>query len=150
MTVMKKIRLKIITPERVLLESEVDSVSVPTQMGEITILPNHIPLVANLAPGELKISGHDDSRLLSVAGGVIEIRQGNEIVVLADAAEEAHEIDMKRAEEARARARKIMSEQTLSDEEYAATAATLEKSLTRLRVARKGKYRNIRTPESIQ
>ncbi len=142
-----KLKLKIITPERVLLESEADSVNVPTQMGQITVLPYHIPLVANLTPGELKIGRDEHSRLLSITGGVIEIRKGSEIIILADAAEDAEEIDVKRAEEARERARKIMSEQTLSDEEYAATTAALEKSLSRLRVARKSKYRNIQMAE---
>lgn len=141
---MGKLKLKIITPERVLLESEVDSLSVPTQMGEITVLPNHIPLVANLAPGELKVVENDTRHFLSVTGGVIEVRAGNEIVVLADAAEEAEEIDVKRAEEARERARKIMAEKILSEEEYAQTAAALEKSLARIRVATKKKYRDVR------
>src|SRR3989338_5084417 len=110
----KKLKLKIVTPERVLLESEVDSLSVPTQMGEITILPHHIPMVANLQPGEMKAVTDGEPRLMAVAGGVIEVRPGNEIVVLADAAEEAHMIDLKRAEEARGRARRIMSEQILN------------------------------------
>ena len=138
-----KLKLKIITPERVLLDSEIDSLSCHTQMGEITILPGHIPLVANLAAGELKVVESDQSRFMAVTGGVIEVRPANDIVVLADAAEEAHEIDVERAEEARERARKIMSEKTLSEEEYAQTAAALEKSLARIRVARKGKYRNL-------
>ena len=70
--------------------------------------------------------------------------------MLADAAEEADEIDLARAEEAKTRARKIMSQQIMSDEEYASTAASLEKSLARIRVAQKGKYRKIHTPENIQ
>jgi len=147
---MVKLKLKIITPERVLLESEVDSLSVPTQMGEITILPHHIPLVANLRPGEMKAITDGEPRLMAITGGVLEVRPGNEIVVLADAAEEADEIDLARAEEAKTRARKIMSQQIMSDEEYASTAASLEKSLARIRVAQKGKYRKIHTPENIQ
>lgn len=140
---MPKLKLKIITPERVLLENEVDSLSCPTQMGEITILPNHIPLVANLSPGEMKAVKDGEPRLMAVTGGVLEVKLGNQIIVLADSAEEAHEIDVSRAEEAKERARKIMSEKTLSDEEYAQTAAALEKSLARIRVAAKKKYRNL-------
>jgi len=147
---MTRLKLKLITPERVLLESEVDSVSCPTQMGQITILPNHIPLVANLAPGEMKAMTRNEPRFIAVGGGVVEVRPGNEVVVLADAAEAEEEIDIQRAEEARERARKVMSEKALSEEEYAATAAALERSLARIRVAQKGKYRKIRTPENIQ
>jgi len=147
---MNKIRFKIITPERVLLESEVAQVTCPTQMGEITVLPNHIPLVANLVPGEIIVRDNGEAKFMAASGGVLEVRPGNEVVVLADAAEVAEEIDLKRAEEARERARKFMAEQTLSEEEYAATSAALERSLVRIRVAQKGKYRKLRSPESIQ
>ena len=136
---MNKIRFKIATPERVVYESEVDSVSCPTEMGEVTILPNHIPLVANLRAGELRVDGKN----IFVAGGFLEVRPGNEVVILADAAEHEEEIDLARAEEARERARKAMSEQTLSEEEYAATAAALEKSLARIQFAKKRKYRDV-------
>ena|SRR3989344_458215 len=138
-----KLQFKLITPERVLYESEINSVSCPTQMGEITILPGHIPLVANLSHGEMRVVSGAETRFFTALGGVIEVRPGNEIVVLADAAERSEEIDEKRAEEARQRARKVMAEQTLSDEEYASTAAALEKSLARLKVARRRKIRNI-------
>lgn len=132
-----KLKLKIVTPERVLLDAEIDSITLPTQMGEITVLPDHIPLVANLVPGELKVVENGRAKHMAVAGGVIEVRPGNGIVVLADVAEHEQEIDVQRAEEARQRARKVMAEQTLSDEEYAATAAALEKSLARIRVGRR-------------
>ena len=140
---MAKLKFKLITPERVLLDSEVDSVSCPTQMGEITVLPPHIPLVANLAAGEMKVVSDSEPRFMAVLGGVVEIRPGNEVIVLADAAEMGHEIDVKRAEEARERAHKIMAEKTLSDEEYAATAAALERSLVRLRLARRRKTKAV-------
>lgn len=140
---MSKLKFKIATPERVLLETEVDSVSAPTEMGEITVLPNHIPLVATLRPGELKVVADNSSRFIFVAGGFIEVRPNNEIIALADAAEHEEEIDVARAEAARDRARKIMSEKTQSDEEYAAVAAALEKSLARLRLGQRKKYKDV-------
>src|SRR3989338_6967065 len=106
---MPKQKIKTATPERVLLEAEVDSVSLPTQMGEITILPHHIPLVASLAPGEIRVQASGVEKYMAVSGGVLEVKTGNEIVILADAAEAEEEIDAKRAAEARERARKIMS-----------------------------------------
>lgn len=133
----KKIKFKIATPERVVYESEVDSVTCPTEMGEITILPNHIPLAANLKPGELKVGVNGEEKFIAVAGGFVEVRPGNEVVILADAAEHAEEIDVAKADEARQRAQKAMAERTLNGEEYAATAAALERSLARLRVARR-------------
>lgn len=140
---MNKIRFKIATPERVVYESEVDFVTCPTQMGEVTILPNHIPLVANLAPGELKIVENGTQKSLAVAGGFLEVRPKSQVVILADAAEYEEEIDITRAEEARERARKLMAEKILGEEEYAETLAALERSLARIKIARRKKYKDV-------
>ena len=146
---MNKLKLKIVSPEKSLYEGEAESVSLSTPQGQITVLPNHIPLVSSLAAGEIKIAENGQVRHLVVTGGVIEIKKDNQIVVLADAAETAEEIDIKRAEEARERARKIMTEQVLSDEEYAATTAVLERAHARIRVSKRRHNGNIRTPENI-
>lgn len=138
------IKFKIVTPERILVETEVDSVTLPTQMGEITVLPNHIPLVSSLAPGELryKISGKEN--FLAVSGGFIEVRKNHEVVVLADTAEFGHEIDEKRADEARAKALEIMRGSYKDQKSLANAAAVLEKNLARLRVANKHRSRSNR------
>ena len=133
---MAKITFRIATPERVVYESEVDSVTCPTEMGEVTILPSHIPLVANLKAGELKTLHDGQENYFSLSGGFLEVRPNNEVVILADSAEHAHEIDIARAEEARERAKKLMAEEVRSEEEYAVTAAALERALARIRVAR--------------
>ncbi len=130
-------KFKIATPERVMLDVEVDSLTLPTELGEITVLAGHVPLVANLAPGEIRYRHQGRQDFFAVSGGVLEVRKNNEVVVLADTAEFGHEIDIKRAEEARERARKVMTEGSKSDESFASAAAALEKNLTRLRVARK-------------
>ena len=140
---MAKLKLKIATPERVVYENEVDEVICPTEMGEVGILPGHIPLVANLKAGELRVVNDETAKNIFVAGGFLEVRPGNEVVILADAAEHEEEIDLQRAEEARERARQAMAEKTLSEEEYAATAAALEKSLARIQFAKKRKYKDV-------
>lgn len=132
-----KIKFKIVTPERTVLEDEVDQLTLPTQEGEITILPNHIPLISVLAPGELVAKTNGEEIAMAVSGGMVEVRK-NEITVLADTAERAEEIDIKRAEEAKARAEKLKEEKIRLDEtEYATAAALLEKNLARIKVARK-------------
>lgn len=131
------IKFKIATPERVMLDTEVDSLTLPTQMGEITILPNHIPLVANLQSGEIRYKQNGKENFFAVSSGVIEVRKNHEVVVLADTAEFGHEIDEKRAEEAREWARKVMTEEHRSSENFANAAAVLEKNLVRLRVIKK-------------
>ena len=133
----KGLRFKLVTPERVVLEKDLVSLSCPTTLGEITILPNHTELVATLVAGELHAKTDGEDFYLHVAGGFVEVRPNSEVIVLADAAEHHFEIDTKRAEESVERAKKAMTEQTLSEEEYAKVAASLERSLSRIRVQRK-------------
>lgn len=132
-----KIKFKIVTPERTVFEEQVDQVTLPTQEGEITVLPNHIPLISVLVPGELVAKKEGKEVAMAVSGGMIEVRK-NEITILADTAERAEEIDLARAEEARERAEKLKDEKIRMDEtEYAAVAALMERNLARIRVAKK-------------
>ena len=132
-----KIKFKIVTPERIVYESEIDQVTLPAQEGEITVLPNHIPLISVLMPGELIAKNDSEEIAMAVSGGIVEVRS-NEITILADTAERAEEIDLKRAEEARERAEKLKDEKIRSDEtQYATAAAIFEKNLARIKVARK-------------
>jgi F-type H+-transporting ATPase subunit epsilon len=145
------LHLKLVTPERVIFQDDFDSISCPTTMGQITVLQNHVPLVATMVPGELIARKGDDEYFLHVAGGFLEIREGNSIIALADAAEHHYEIDVAAAEAAKAQAEQGMREQTLSDEEYAKVAASLERSLARITIARKHAHRRERpiTSEGI-
>ena len=107
---MKKLKLKLVTPEKIVYEAQVDQVTAMTEAGEITILSGHIPLLATLPSGELrtKTDGHEE--LLVASTGFIEVRPGDEVVVLADTAERAEELDLKSIEEARERARRSLEE----------------------------------------
>lgn len=136
-------QFQIITPERVVFSDEVEQVSLPTRDGEITVMPHHIPLVTILQPGELRYKKGGDDFFMAVSGGFAEVRDnGQTLAILADTAEHAHEIDVRRAEEARERAEKLMSEaQHREDIDYAALQSKLEKELARLRVG--NKYRRI-------
>lgn len=134
---MNKINFELITPERTLIEKQLESLSCPTSLGQITILPNHEPLVANLVPGELVVKNEGEVDYINVTGGFVQIKKNNMITVLADAAEHFYEIDEQRAEAAKVAAEKAMSESRQSSEEYAKVAASLEKSLMRLNILRK-------------
>jgi len=136
---MAELRLKVATPERVLYDGSVTQVSLPTPMGEITILPNHVPLVSVVSPGELRIMADKQDVSLAVSNGVVEISH-NVISVLADTAERVEEIDEQRAEEAKLRAQQAMT-QRVGDQEYAVAAAALERHLVRLRLANKYRHR---------
>lgn len=132
-----KISFEITTPEGVIYRDQVEQISLPTKMGEITILPHHIPLVASLYPGEIRVKKDGLTDLLAVAGGFIEVQPDNRVVVLADSAERAEKIDIKRAEEAKKRAEELMKQKKFDEVEYTALAAKMERELARLRVARK-------------
>lgn len=144
---MKPILLKIVTPDKVLYEAAVAQVSVSTTTGQITILPNHIPLVSALRPGEIivKQEGKQEEELMSVSGGFIEVL-ADQVVILADTAERAQEIDEQRAEEAIKRAQELMSSQLVDAEQFAYFSAQLEKELARLHVARKYKKNRSHVP----
>jgi F-type H+-transporting ATPase subunit epsilon len=138
---MNKLKFQLVTPERTVLHEELDSLSCPTTLGQITILPGHIPLVATLTVGELIARTGGKEENIAVSGGFIEVRSNNEVVALADAADHHYEIDVQKTEEAIKRAQTAMKETKMSAEEYARVAASLNQSLTRLNIARKHSHR---------
>lgn len=143
------INLKITTPERVVFEGHVDEVVLPTAMGEIGVLPHHIPMVSLLKAGEVRIKQAEKSFLLAVSGGFIEVRP-QQVIVLADTAERAEDIDEQRADEARKRAEEVAKSKRVDAEDYALVAANLEKELARLRVVRKHRTHHQSRAETVQ
>jgi len=133
---MDKIGLKIVTPEKVVYQDLVESVSIPTVDGEITVLPGHIPIISGVKAGELRIKKGTSQDMFSITRGVAEV-DGHTITILTDAAEKAEDIDEKRAEEARKKAKDLMSSTKVDEEGYADAVAQLERALSRMRIARK-------------
>jgi F-type H+-transporting ATPase subunit epsilon len=142
---MNKLHLSIVTPERIVFEDEVDSVTAMTQMGEITVLPGHVPLVANLQAGELRTRVDGEEQFMVASTGFLEVRPGNKIVILADTAERVEELELAKIEEAQERARKLLSEKrNVDDVAFADASAMLERELARFRVASKRKkYKDV-------
>lgn len=144
----EKISIKITTPEREVFSDTVDQITLPTLDGEITIMANHIPLVGVLVPGEARLVESGNETYLAVSGGFIEVQPGNKVVVLADTAERAEELDVEAIEAAKKKAEEALAEKRDMDEEsFAEAAAALERELARLRVARK-RYRG--APQRIE
>ena len=129
-------KFKIVTPERVVFEDTVDAVVLPTVEGEITVLPHHIPLVSLLKAGEIRIKKGSEEIPLAVSSGVIEV-DGEKVVVLADTAERADELEEAKIEEAREAAQKLMSEKRNDAEGFAEATALLERELARLKVVKR-------------
>jgi F-type H+-transporting ATPase subunit epsilon len=126
--------VEIVTIERKLLEeSGIDEVIAPGVEGQLAVLPRHAPFMTMLAPGELILKRGGDEMEFAVSGGFFEVLN-DKVIVLADAAERAEEIDVARAEEARERARQAL-ERRESVEDLAAAQASLQRALIRLRIA---------------
>ncbi|MDD5342313.1 MAG: F0F1 ATP synthase subunit epsilon [Patescibacteria group bacterium] len=131
---MAKINFQIVTPERVVYNDEIDQVSLPTPMGEITVLPHHVPLITALSAGELRVKKGTDEVPMAISAGFAEI-QPNKVVVLAETAERAEEIDIERAKEAHQKAEELLKTRRTDQKEFAAVMSKIEKELARLRVA---------------
>lgn len=139
-----QLTLKIVTPERIVFEDTVDSISVMTDLGEVTILPNHTPLVSNLRAGELRVKKNDKEYFLVASTGFLEVRPGNQVVILADTAERVEELELEKIEEAKTRAQKFLLEKRHGDDvAFADAAAHLERELARYRVAVKHKKHRV-------
>ena len=136
---MAQLHLKVVTPEKLLLDEEVSQVNVSTEQGQIGILPNHANLMAKLEPGELVIKKGGKVDTLAIGDGFLQV-SNNTLTVMTDLATYAEDIDERAVEEAKKRAEQAL-EQTLSDEEYAETLAALEKSLAQLRIKRRHRVR---------
>jgi len=131
------IKFKIVTPEKTVYENEVDSATLPVVNGQVTILPNHRSYIASIKPGEIILRKGQEEIDLAISGGFIEFND-NALIILADTAEIATEIDVERAEEARKRAEDLKKQKvSMGEMEYARVAAAIEKEMARLRVAKK-------------
>lgn len=138
----KTLKLKIVTPERLVFEEMVKQVTLPTKDGVLTILPNHIPLVASLKSGDI-VAETDEPVPFALTGGFVEVKQENGetvVAVLADYAEHVGDIE-KGIEDARARAEKLSKEtKNKEDVDFEHFEAELERSLNRVKIA--DKWRN--------
>ena len=137
--IMAKLKVEIITAERVVLQEEVDMVVAPGADGQLGILPHHVPLLTTLQVGELRLKKGDEEISLAVTGGFLEV-QPDRVVILADAAERAEEIDIARAEMAKKRAEERLVK-SAADIDLARADASLARSLIRLKIAEKRRRR---------
>lgn len=129
----KTIKFEIVTPERVVFSKEILQIVVPTTSGEITVLPDHIALVSVLKPGVLEVKLTDNSsEVISVSGGFVEVTK-DKVVILADTAERAEELNEERIRAAQERAEKLKEEaRNVDDVQFTAMAAKIEKEIARL------------------
>jgi F-type H+-transporting ATPase subunit epsilon len=158
----KKIKLKIITPEKIAFEELVDQVSLPTTKGEITILPTHIPLISGLASGDIVACIQNECIPFAVVGGFVEVKSVDtnlealpplggkaskltEVAILADFAEHVSELTDEKIEEARAKAEELKKQLENKEHiDFEHFEAELERSLTRVKIADKWRSKKYR------
>jgi len=128
------ILLEIVTPERLAYSDSVDAVVLPGIEGELGVLPHHAPLVSMLGVGELRIRKGGTEESFAIAGGFLQVRP-DKVVVMAETADLASEIDLEKAQEARREAERTLEGASTDAADLAAARAQLQAALLRIRVA---------------
>jgi F-type H+-transporting ATPase subunit epsilon len=135
---MNEFPFQILSPERIIYQRETVSLVVPGVEGYLGVMANHAPMLAALGVGQVKATaGSGEASLFALTGGILEVTI-EEVRLFADAAEKAEEIDVGRAEAARARALSRLSERS-AEIDAARAHAALMRALNRLRVAQKAR-----------
>ena len=141
---MATLKLEIVTAESPVFTGEVDAIVAPGSVGQFTILPHHAAFMTMLEPGELCLRMGGQETFMVVSGGFLEVID-DKVIVLADAAERADDIDAARAEAAKKRAQEQMR-RPLTGPELVAAEAALRRSLARLKVSERRKRRERHVP----
>ncbi|MED4015933.1 F0F1 ATP synthase subunit epsilon [Sutcliffiella cohnii] len=132
---MKTLTVSVVTPDGPVYESDAEMVVAKTLEGELGILPRHIPMVAPLKIGAVRVKNANNTDLVAVSGGFLEVRP-DKVTILAQAAETPKDIDVTRAEEARKRAEtRLQSKQ--DDVDFRRAELALKRAMNRLNVAKR-------------
>ncbi len=145
----KLLQLKIVTPEKLIIEEMVEQVTIPTKEGEITVLADHIPLIAPLSSGDIVAFVNGEHLPIAVVGGFVEVKANEkgitEVAILADFAEHVGDISDEVIEKAKAKAeelrKKAINNEIVDFEHF---ESELERSLNRVKIADKWKNRKYR------
>ncbi|ETI69538.1 MULTISPECIES: F0F1 ATP synthase subunit epsilon [Neobacillus] len=131
---MKTIKVSVVTPDGPVYESDVEMVSTKAQSGELGILPGHIPMVAPLQIGAVRLKKEGNMEFIAVSGGFLEVRP-DQVTILAQSAETASEIDVERALRAKERAEQRMRDQKAEHIDFRRAELALQRAINRLAVS---------------
>jgi F-type H+-transporting ATPase subunit epsilon len=129
-----RIRLELVTPQRLLVSEDVDEVILPGYEGEFGVLPEHTQYLAILSIGVFRYRKGEETTPVALGGGFAEVIP-ERVVVLADVAEKAGEIDVDRAQRARERAETALKDLSIDDEAYQKISAALRRAIARMAAA---------------
>lgn len=132
----------VISPQKKVLETECESVTLPTEDGQITVLPKHMAIFSLLKAGEVRVKTKDEEIVLAVGGGFVNV--GNDLITLmAEFGVRSDEIDEEKVNEAKKRAEEILKSKA-DERESALAQASLARSLLELKIAQKRKNRMVK------
>jgi F-type H+-transporting ATPase subunit epsilon len=130
------LQLEIVTPERLAYSDSVDAVTLPGIEGELGVLPHHAPLVSTLGVGELRIRKGGAEESFAIVGGFLQVLP-DKVVVMAETADMASEIDIEKAQEARREAEKALESGYHEGADLSMARAALQQALLRERIAQR-------------
>ncbi|WP_066296801.1 F0F1 ATP synthase subunit epsilon [Bacillus sp. FJAT-29937] len=133
---MKTIKVSVVTPDGPVYESDVEMVSTKAQSGELGILPGHIPMVAPLQIGAVRLKNGGNTDFVAVSGGFLEVRP-DQVTILAQSAEQADSIDVERAVRAKERAEQRLNEQKRDNIDFKRAELSLQRAINRIKVSEK-------------
>lgn len=133
---MKTIKVSVVTPDGPVYESDVEMVSTKAESGELGILPGHIPLVAPLQIGAVRLKKQGKTEFVAVSGGFLEVRP-DQVTILAQSAEQADSIDIERAIRAKKRAEQRLQEQKRENVDFNRAELALKRAMNRIDVSEK-------------
>ncbi len=131
---MKTVAVSIVTPDGPVYEDHVEMISTKAVSGELGILPGHVPLVAPLAIGSIRLKKEGKTDYVAVSGGFLEVRP-DKVTILAQTAEKAEEIDINRAIAAKKRAEERLRQINQSNIDFKRAQLALQRAMNRIKVA---------------
>jgi F-type H+-transporting ATPase subunit epsilon len=131
---MKTIKVSVVTPDGPVYESNVEMVSTKARSGELGILPGHIPTVAPLQIGAVRLKNGSNTEFVAVSGGFLEVRP-DQVTILAQSAEQSSEIDLERALRAKERAEQRLHERKQENVDFRRAELALQRAINRISVA---------------
>ena len=135
---MAKLKVEIISPEKVVFKGEADALTIMAEQGQVTILPKHIPLFTKVQPGEVNIKNGSQKEFLAVSQGYLTVEADNRVTILTDYAIRSEEIEVKLVQAAKQKAEKALKEKK-SRQDFVVAEAELRKALLQLKVAHRKK-----------
>ena len=133
------LQLDIVTPEKMAYSDEVDAVTLPGSEGELGVLPHHAPLISTLGAGELVLRKGGTEESFAIVGGFLQVLP-DRVVVMAETADMASEIDLERAQAARREAEQALEGGFVEGADLSAARAQLQAALSRIRVAERRQH----------